>query len=73
MKEIDSTLYKFYLFCLPLGQLFKLLPEDTLTILTLSTIIMLLGFFRIVFTRPLKTNEGIRAFGKLYLLWQPIL
>ena len=67
MKDIDSTLYKFYLFCLPLGQLFKLLPEDTLTILTLSTIIMLLGFFRIVFTRPLKTNEGIRAFGKLYL------
>lgn len=27
----------------------------------------MLGFFRIVVTRPLKTNEGIRAFGKLYL------
>lgn len=67
MRDIDRALYKLYLFCLPLGQLFKITPDSFLLPWQFSTIIMMLGFFRIVVTRPLKTNEGIRAFGKLYL------
>lgn len=67
MRDIDRALYKLYLFCLPLGQLFKITPDGFLLPWQFSTIIMMLGFFRIVVTRPLKTNEGIRAFGKLYL------
>lgn len=67
MRDIDRALYKLYLFCLPLGQLFKITPDGFLLSWQFSTIIMMLGFFRIVVTRPLKTNEGIRAFGKLYL------
>lgn len=67
MKNIDSTLYKFYLFCMPLGQLFNFSSDDMSETLQFSTILMLLGFARIILTKSFKANSGIKAFGKLYL------
>lgn len=67
MNNLDSTLYKFYLFCLPLGQLFRFLSEDGPMWWQFSTIVMVFGLMRIVLTRPTITNDGIRAFARIYI------
>ena len=67
MSNTDKYLYKLYLLCLPLGQLFRFMPDGSSLMLQFSTVIMILAMIRIFLLRKITYGQGVRSFGVLYL------